>query len=79
MANPGEERLTEQDMRFLADYILPEWHERLAAALGLPGELVTNLRAYYPEDQCGISNKILTRWLIVHREEDNRVVSMAYL
>ena len=76
MANPWEKRLTEQDVGFLADCILPDCHERLAAVLGLPGELVPNLRAAYREDQWGICNKIFTTWLNIHYEDDNRIVSM---
>ncbi len=79
MANPWEKKLTEEDVGFLADHILPDWNERLATALGLPSELVPNLRASYREDQWGITNKILTRWLNVHYEDDNRVVSTVYL
>ena len=79
MATPWEEKLTETDCGLLADHVLPNCHERLATALGLPSELVPNLRASYREDQWGISNKILMRWLNVHYEEDNRIVSTVCL
>ncbi len=69
------EPLSEADLVEFAEYITPEYHERMSIMLGFDVDRVETLRCKHREHVTGVSLDLLIYWMTYNPQPTNRLVS----